>query len=64
MIDINSDLKDRDVYVLELEQPYVNYYAKVIEEGGKMLTVRIYLPNGEEGREITIMRSQVAEVIE
>jgi hypothetical protein len=64
MSEFNYNLEGETVYVLELDQPFENYFAEVIKDKGDLLYVS-RLEDGQRVRDvIRIDRSQVHSVID
>jgi hypothetical protein len=60
-----TDLKGKVVYVIQLDQPYVNYYAEVSEDNGDLLVVHDYDEDGDVNLESHIIsRKQIEEIVE
>ena len=60
-----SKLDGKVVYVIELDQPYVNYYAEVEEDRGDLLVVHDYDEDGDRNSNSHIIsRKQIQEIVE
>lgn len=60
-----ENLIGKIIYVLELEQPFINYYAEVVEDAGDFLVVHDYDRYGDMNpHSHTIHRKQIHEIVE